>query len=331
MNLIFKIGIINSIGQHCNPIIMENISGYDYTFQPAQLLGQPSVIAPSMSGKISVSLQFIVPDLQIAGIDIDRYKKIILRCIDGIWDSDILNIENRDTKARSILVTIAFYIEYIQDKIELHDAIENQSRIIIERFLGIVSYCAGIKVRAINIITTRRDGSNLVATANMISKAQFPKVEFSLPQELFEGERLSDEIFTALFWLRRGLAESDPIDTFSALMVCLQILARNWWELGKKEDEMLPTPTILFRDYLIKEIGVTPDQVKIAWKKRNAIVAHGNKINIDANDFMGLTKLKVDAIMWAYKGINLMLGLDRRNAPRPSQNLFMTPALINVD
>lgn len=310
---------------------MENISGYDYTFQPTQLLGQPSVIAPSMSGKISVSLQFIVPDLRIAGIDIERYKKIILRCIDDVWDSDILNDENRDTKARSILVTIAFYIEYIQDKIELHNAIENQSRIIIERFLGIVSYCAGIKVRAINIITTTRDGSKFVATVNMINKAQFPKVEFSLPQELSEGERLSDEIFTSLFWLRRGLAESDPIDTFSALMVCLQILARNWWELGKKEGEMLPTPTILFRDYLIKEIGVTPGQVKIAWKKRNAIVAHGNKLNIDANDFMGLTELKFDAIMWAYKGINLVLGLDQRNAPRPSQNLFMTPALMNVD
>jgi hypothetical protein len=310
---------------------MDDISGYNYTFRPARFLGQPSVLAPSMPGKISVSLQFMVPDLQIAKIEIERYKNLITRCVDEVWGSDILNVENRESKARATLVTIAFYIEYLQGDHELHQAIENKSRILIERFLGVVSYCAGIKIKAVNIITTRRDGSNLVATLNAIDKAQFPKVDFSLPDELSGDETLSDEIFTALFWLRRGLAESDPIDTFNALMVCLQILARNWWELHKIEIDMLPTPTILFRDYLIKEIGVAPSQVKSAWKKRNGIAAHGNKLNIDANDFVGLTELKFEAIGWVYKGINLALGFDPKNAPRPSQNLFMTPALMNLD
>jgi hypothetical protein len=111
----------------------------------------------------------------------------------------------------------------------------------------------------------------------------------------------------------------------------MQILARNWWEFRSVDGEHLPTPTILLSDYLIGEIGVTPNKVKMAWKKRNAIAAHGNKLNIDADDFMGLTELKFDAIGWAYKGINLALGLDPRNAPRPSQNLFMIPALMNLD
>lgn len=322
---LFKIWIINSIGQYYDPIIMEDISGYHYTFRPAQLLGQPSVIAPQMSGKISVSLQFIIPDLQIAKNEIDSYKKLITSCVDEVWGSDILNVNS------AALITIAFYIEYIQDGNELHNAIENKSRIIIERFLGVVSYCAGIKIRAVNIVTTRREGSNLVATLNAIDKAQFPKVEFTLPQKIYEDEILTDEILTALFWLRRGLAENDPIDTFNALMVCLQVLARNWWELHKTEGETLPTPTILFRDYLIREIGADPSQIKNAWKKRNGIAAHGNKLNIDANDFVGLIELKFKAIGWAYKGINLSLGLDLRNAPRPSQNLFMTPALMNLD
>ena len=272
-----------------------------------------------------MSLQFIIPDLQIARIELDSYKKLIKKCLDEVWGSDILNVNN------ATLVTVAFYIEFMQEGIELHNAIENKSRIIIERFLGVVSYCAGIKIRAINIVTTRKEGSNLVTTLNAIDKAQFPTVDFPLPQELYEDEILTDEILTALFWLRRGLAENDPIDTFNALMVCLQVLARNWWELHKTEGETLPTPTILFRDYLIGEISADPGQIKDAWKKRNGIAAHGNKLNIDANDFVGLIELKLKAIGWAYKGINLALGLDLKNAPRPSQNLLMTPALMNLD
>jgi hypothetical protein len=284
-----------------------------------------------MPGKISVSLQFIVPDLQVAKNELEKYKILVAKCIEGVWDSDLVNVENKEAKAHATLVTIAFYMEYLQEDHELHHAIENKSRIIIERFLGVVSFCAGIKMRAVNVITTRRNGSSFVTTLNPVAKAQFPKVEFSLPHELCGDETLSDGILTALFWLRRGLAESDPIDTFNALMVCMQILARNWWEFRSVDGEHLPTPTILLSDYLIGEIGVTPNKVKMAWKKRNAIAAHGNKLNIDADDFMGLTELKFDAIGWAYKGINLALGLDPRNAPRPSQNLFMIPALMNLD
>ena len=113
-------------------------------------------------------------------------------------------------------------------------------------------------------------------------------------------------------------------------MVCLQILARNWWKLHKIEGQN-PSITTILSDYLINEIRVEPSLVENAWKKRNAIVAHGNKFNIDATDLMGLAELRFNAIMWAYKGINLVLGLSLRNAPRPSQNLFMTPALMNVD
>ena len=195
---------------------MEPNSGFDYTFRPARLLGHPRVVAPLIPGKISVSLQFIVPDLHIANIEIDKYKKLIMSCADEVYGSDIFNLENKETKAVATLVTIAFYVDCLQDNKDFHSFIENKSRIIIERFLGVVSYCAGIKMRAVNIVTTRNNGSSFETTLNAIEKAQFPRVGFSLPDEVYGEERLSDEVFTALFWLRRGLAEGDPIDTFNA-------------------------------------------------------------------------------------------------------------------
>jgi hypothetical protein len=309
---------------------MEDSTRALYLFRPAQLFGPPSVIAPLQTGKISVTLQFIVPGLHISKAEKEKYNKLIKNCLGDVWGSDTANVENKETRTEATLVTIAFYIDYLEDDTERHQAIENKSRILIERFLGIVSYCAGIKLSAKNIINTIIDSPNFKAILNVTGRTQSPKIKFSIPQDLIDEKIPSEKIFTALFWLRRGLAESDPIDTYNAFMVCLQIIARDWWEKKNPESE-IPGPTSLFKKYMITELGADSELVDKAWKKRNAIAAHGNKLNIDSDDFIGLTELKIEAAKWAYQGINRALGLNPDKAPRPSQIFFVTDALMNLD
>lgn len=267
--------------------------------------------------------------LTISEADSENYNKLIKNCHTGIWRSSTARMKNK-AGASATLVTIAYYIDYIEGDSECHQIIENTSRLLIERVLGMVSYCAGTKLRGINIINTIIDNSAFKAILNMTGRARSPKIEFSIPQDLIDHIIPSDKLFTALFWLRRGLAERDPIDTYNAFMVCLQIMARYWWET-KNPGTAIPGPTFLFKQYTTTELGADPELIDKAWKKRNAIAAHGNKLNIDADDFIGLTELKFEAVNWAYKGINLALGLDLKNAPRPSQNFFATDALMNVD
>lgn len=288
-------------------IVMEEPTEVTYLFRPAQFLGTPSVIAPAVTGKISVTLQFIIPDLHVSEANKEDYKKLIKNFHTDIWSSDTANLKSK-AGAPATLVTVAYYIDEVGDDTERHQIIENTSRLLIERILGIVSFCAGIKLRGVNIINTIVKGSSLEAILHAESRTQSPKIRFSIPQDLIDKIIPSDRIFTALFWLRRGLAESDPIDTYNAFMVCLQILARNWWET-KNPGRQLPGPTSLFKEYITAELGADTDLVEKSWKKRNAIAAHGNKLNIDSDDLIGLTELKFEAANWAYKGINLAFGI----------------------
>jgi hypothetical protein len=312
--------------------IMEGPTHASYLFEPTKLMGTPSVIAPPMIGKISVALQFIVPGLDIAQTERDDFKKLIKNCSQSVYDSSIAIVKSKATGEEATFITIAFHIDYFGGNAECHQAIENESRILIERFLGIVSYCAGIKLMAKNIINTIVKYPKFEAILTPTTMTQSPKIKIKIPRDFFDKKCPSEEIFTALFWLRRGLAQSDPIDTYNAFMVCLQILARDWWEKNHPQPRSkMPTPTSLFKEYITTELKINADLVDRAWKKRNAIVAHGNKLNIDANDFIGLNELKFHAAKWAYTAINLALGFDLENAPRPSQNFFMTGAVRNID
>ena len=332
-------------------------------FKLVQPLFQPRMLAPFEKGKNSVNLQFIIPGLQIASEDKDNYNKLIRNCINDVWGSQIQELKNNETDAKASFIEIAFYIDHSENEGENQQIMENRSRIIIERLLGVISFCAGMKVSAINVIPTMTSGPSYQMVLHPKNKTERPKIKFSIPQELIEGRAPSSEIFTALFWLRRGLAEHDPIDTYNAFMVCLQILARNWWDkkltsgcvMNKPqarkcpycENELplmekcpkcdaslmseIPPTGFLFREYITTEFGVSRSKVKKVWGLRNAIAAHGNKIDIDADDFIGLTELKFDAANWAYQGINRALGLTSDSAPKPSQDFFMTDALMNLD
>lgn len=216
--------------------------------------------------------------------------------------------------------------------------------------MGVISFSAGIKLSARNIVTTIGKTNQMILHPQ--AKTEIPEIKFSIPYELCDGRTISDNTFSALFWLRRGLAEADPIDTYNAFMVCLQILARDWWD--KKiasgcvpfEQPLMKCPhcrndipimgkyppiTSLFREYIINEFGASKKDVQEVWGYRNAIAAHGNEPAISMDDFLKITELKFKAAQWAYQGINLALGLASSNAPKPSSNFFVTDALMHVD
>ena len=92
------------------------------------------------------------------------------------------------------LYQLLLHIDYLEDEGQRQRVINNKTHIFIERFLGVISYCAGIKLRAVNKVTTIIIGPNFKATIHPVSKSESPKIKFSIPTELVNGTVLSDGI-----------------------------------------------------------------------------------------------------------------------------------------
>jgi hypothetical protein len=142
-----------------------------------------------------------------------------------------------------------------------------------------------------------------------------------------------------MFWLRRGLADRDVFETYAALMVCLQILAKELVEepeipllcqaCGAIVRQDAPSITRLVRGLVVTRLGEDEAVFKRLWRNRNAIVAHGDA-DIDADTFLDLTQSRADAIRLCFRGVSLALGL----APdffEPHQNVFITSAFLHAD
>jgi hypothetical protein len=156
--------------------------------------------------------------------------------------------------------------------------------------------------------------------------------------EPFGGRTPTDNIFIALFWLRRALAERDPLDTYAAFMVSLQAIARELVQPRPVERRCSKCSHVtvqdagvsaMVRELLIDKLGATPDQFARLWKVRNAVVAHGNQA-VDARTFLQLTELKFEAADLCYKGIKLAMGMPVDGPPRPDASFFVAPALMYV-
>jgi hypothetical protein len=154
----------------------------------------------------------------------------------------------------------------------------------------------------------------------------------------------SDKVFAALFWLRRGIAERDPLDTYSALMICLQILACDCNLLTKKpESKSINCPSCkteisisisissLVKELITNELNAPEELADRIWTLRNKLVAHGNKTPLDADTFIELTELKFSAAELAFNGVSLAMGLDYRIAPALHKSFFVTDALMYLD
>lgn len=173
----------------------------------------------------------------------------------------------------------------------------------------------------------------------MANRTEVPKIVINIPDEI-STTKIPDEVFSALFWLRRGLAERDPIENFSALMVCLQIIARylgtkqsvtrHCPECGTELETSDPSITSMLRELVVKKLNAPPDLFEKLWKTRNAVVAHGNR-PVTPDIFIELTELKFDSVNLAFSSIKLSLGLPINYPISPNQMYFITDAFMYVD
>jgi len=325
---------------------MSESSSEAFMFRLVRDLGLPEVFPTWEDGKLPAAIQFVIPNLHISQNDKEKVADLVKNCCPEVYDIKLTDGQNDETQEPATLVTVAFYIRS-RNTIngstaddEIRRDLHNTSHGLMERVLGVLSLCAGMKVSSIQRqITVSYQQGKYKKILPPAGRASIPKISFSIPQELC-GKLIPDYVFSALLWLRRGLAERDPIETFSAFTVCLQILARELVTIEPTIEkcpscgaELKPSPpsiTSLVKELVVSRLGADLGLFKRLWDARNAVVAHGGR-SVTANVFLDLTELKFDAADLAFRGIKLALGLPLDSKPSPNQAFFITDALMYAD
>ncbi len=319
----------------------QNPEEKSFLFKPGQFLGPPKIFPPIVSGKIPVSVQFVIPGLKVGNKTKKTIVQLAYKSGADIWGVETNTVENSATKDPATHVTIAFYINLVNGDDEKQRAIISSSRLLVEHFLGLLSFSIGAKLSAVHIQpTTINDKGQYSQILSMSKRTQTPTVKVDFSAVNIENSVVSDDIFSALSWLRRGLAERDSIENFSALMVCLQIMARhivtqppivhNCPSCGVVIDTQGPSITSLMRELIVTHLNASTELFDRLWKARNAIVAHGN-LPITPEVLIELTELKFDAATLAFNSIKLGLGMPLDSPPLPNPAFFVTDAFMYID
>jgi len=311
-----------------------------YLFKPAQFLGAPKIFPPMAQDKIPATVKFIIPALKLGKHDKKNISQLAYKCGIEIYGIDTEVAQNKRTKDPATLVTLAFYIPSSTSEEKHREAVTLTSRLLVERFLGLFSFFVGSKLSASHTqATTISKEGQYNTRLSVIERGSTPPIKVEFPHNL-ESIAPSENIWAALVWLRRGLSERDPVETFSALMVCLQIMARHLVEkqpiieccpsCGAKLETREPSITSLMRELLVSRLGTSTELFDRLWKTRNAIVAHGNR-PLTPEVFLELAELKFNAANLAFQSIKLGLGIPLDSPPSPSQAFFVTDAFMYVD
>jgi len=321
--------------------MQENTEGNLYLFKPVQPLGTPTVFAPQVEGKLSISVQFIIPDFTLAKKDKESIDLIARKCVTGFCATDSRQVENSTTKEKATLFTIAFYGNLLSNRAEYTDEDQafSQSLFLVERFVSLLSFFAGLKLSAVHIQPTTMHDGHCRLILHPTRRTSVPKSIIKFPNNLKEITP-NDETFSAISWLRRGLAERDSVDTFSAFMVCIQVIAR---QMGNKESSEITCPacgaklgntqqsiTSQVRELVVSKLGASNDLFERIWKARNAVIAHGN-LPVTPDVILELTELKFDAANLAYRAIKFSLGMPLDSPPLPDKSFFVTDAFMYID
>lgn len=308
-------------------------------FRPRPCLWQPLVVAPPKDGYVQAAVQFIIPGLAV-GQGTQAVLKLFKHLGSQIYDGAIKKVTANDTKQEGTLVTVAFYVPQASDHETLMATVDDAAIEIVERFLGMLSFLAGVRLVAIYTQTTTvEDSGSLSTKLEPLGRADHTKLPFSLPANPFDGRTPTDNVFIALFWLRRALAERDPLDTYAALMVSLQAIERELVQSKPVERRCSKCGnvtiehagvTAMVRELVVEKLGASPEQFNSFWRVRNAVVAHGNQ-SVSAGTFLQLTELKFEAARLCYKGIKLAMGLPPDGPPHIDPSFFVTSALMYVE
>jgi len=310
----------------------------EFMFKLRPGLGEPLVIAPPRAGHVSSVVQFFIPGLAL-GQGRAAVLKLFKHLGREIYDGAIKRWTGNNAKHGGTLVTVAFYVPQAAPDETLWASVDEVAIQIVERFLGMLSFLVGKRLVALftQVRCFREDGSVSIK-CEPLGPADETKRPFTLPTDPFAGHTPTDNIFIALFWLRRGLAERDPLDTYAALMVSLQAIARELVQT-RLVDRRRPkrghvkadaSVTAMVRALVVERLGASPKLFNSLWQARNAVVAHGNQA-VTAGTFLQLTELKFEAAQLCYKGIKLAMELPTDGPPHIDPSFFVTSALMYVE
>ena len=298
---------------------------------------RPVPIKPrTQAGKRGAVVQFVIPGFRIGKKDISSFEQLARNC----GDVDKVKFDRATGKVDkqfATLVSIAFHYVPEENEEAHKDTAGKFGRQIAERFVSLLSFGVGQRLIAVKQQVTKvLEGGRLQTRLHPQSKRSDKYTEVEVASVLVE-KTPSNDVFNALFWLRRGLAEGDSLDAYSALMVCLQVLARILVspetvrqtcpycgaELGKRT-------TSSVKMLVTSKLDGTEDKFRRLWKVRNAITAHGDE-PVTADVLQDVVELKFDAVDFAFKGIKLALGLPVDGPPKPSQLFLITDAFLDAE
>jgi hypothetical protein len=306
--------------------------------KPRQFLGPPRVLAPRKAGHVSATVQFIVPALVVASEDRPRLMNIFEHVGIDIHAAAVERVANEATNQVGTLVSATFHLPEGASEEATDAAVDNVSALLVERFLGMLSFLTGSKRVAVNAQTTRsHEGASFSTTLEPTSRSAGDRIALQLPAAPFETRTPPPNVLNALLWLRRGLAASDSFDTYGALMVTLETMAReivganaaqrSCPECGSPSPES--TVTEMVRTLVVDRLGAPADLFATLWSTRNEVVARGNG-SLTAETFRRLTELKFDATNLCYKAIKLALAIPVDGPPQLDPALFVASALMDV-
>ena len=305
-------------------------------YEPAQFFGAVSIKPRTQAGKSGAVVQFVIPGLRIAKKDISSFERLARNC----GDVDKVRFDGatgKIDKQFATLVSIAFHYVPEENEEAHKDTAGKIGRLITERFVSLLSFGVGQRLIALHQQVTKvLEGGRFQTRLHPQSKRSNKDIKVEVASELVE-KTPTDDVFNALFWLRRGLDERDSLNAYSALMVCLQVLARILVspetvrqtcpdcgiELGKRT-------TWSVKVLITSKLDGTEEKFRRLWKVRNAITSHGDE-PVTADVLQDVSELKFDAVDFAFKGIKLALELPMDGSPKPSQFFLITDAFLGSE
>jgi hypothetical protein len=304
--------------------------------KPRPFLGPPRVLAPRKEGHVSATVQLIVPGLSASSSDRARLVDLFDRVGVSIHAAAVERVTNEATGQTGIIVSATFYVPETHTD-DADAVIDTTSALIVERFLGMLSFLAGVRCVAVNAQTTRTgEGTTFATTLEPSSRAAQAAASLQWSAEPFGGRTPPAHVFNAFLWLRRGLAARDPLATYGALMNSLQAAARvvvrarpdghRCPECGRPPEA---NETDRLRELVVERIGASAELFDRIWEARNAALAQDDE-SVTADTLRRLTELKFDAATLCYKGIKLALGMPLDGPPQLDPSLFITSTLMDV-